>query len=339
MTPRFVAGLAVAAMLSAGIAAAAYIQNHRSPSTAGAGERLLPDLVQKANEVAEITVTSASGSLALRAKDGEWVIADSGYPADRGKVADLVVQLAQLTRIEPKTDNPGKYALLEVEAPDKPTAKGRLVTLKDAGGATIGEVILGKHATGQTVAGRDAQYVRFPSEPASWLVQGAVDAGPEIGSFADTTLLSLAGADIVAARFRQPDGAALEIRRGPKGEDGSTTYEVANLPEGAKLKTEADARSAVMDLASVSFIGVRPRKAESPTSSEVEVETEKGLKLGFKLVEEGGKPWLSVDVLAPGSDQTAADAIAAKVKGWEFQVTDTKAKQLKRTLADLVQSP
>lgn len=338
MTPRFVAGLAVAAAMSAGIATAAYISNHTSVVVSGAGERLLPELVRRANDVAEVSLASASDSITLKARDGQWVVDGSGYPVDRTKLQNILVELARMTKLESKTDNPTKYALLEVDAPAAEGAKGRLLTLKDTNGNTIGEIVLGKPAVGLAGAGGKAQYARIPSEARSWLIQGEIDVKPEIASFADTRLLSLTGFDITAARFRHPGSLALEIKQAGKAEDGTTKYEVMNLPEGAKLKDQSAARHAATDLASIEFTDVRPRKAGVPSKAEVEIETAKGMKLGFKLVEDQGKSWLTLDVLQPGSDKAAADALAAKSK-WEFALSEHKAKQFQKTLADLVNAP
>lgn len=341
MTPRLVGVLGVAAALSAGLAAAAWMGNNPAVSSAvGAGERLLPGLVEQANAVAEITVTSASGAITARRADGRWVLAESGYPADPEKIGRLIVQLAQLTRLEPKTDNPEKYALLQVEAPDREGARSRLVTLKGADGGVLAEAILGKPAAGRVGGGREAQYARLPSEPASWLVQGAADPKPEFGAFADTRLLTLAGGDIRSATFRKPgEETPVEIRKAEPAADGQAQYEVANLPEGGKLRNAADARHAATDLARVDILDARPRKDGVTPAAEVEAETESGMKLRFRLVEEVGKPWLSIDVLEPGSDQAAADALAAKADGWEFAVSDHKARQFRKSLADLVEGP
>ena len=336
MRPRGVLILAVVAVCVA-LAAWAYTANNRGIVASGhAGQRLFPELVAKANDIAEVTLKGADGAFTVKAKDGAWTT-ESGYPASREKIARIVVGLAGMTRVEPKTDNPSKYPLLEVDAPDKPDAKGRLLTVKDAKGATLAEVILGKSASDQIGGGKAAQYARLPSEPASWLVEGRVDARPTPDSFVDTAVLSLDREAVEAARFIRPDGSVLELRKTGKTGDGQSKYEVAGLPAGAKLKSEADPRFAATDLATLDFTDVRPAKDMASPASKVELDMAKGLKLGFGLTEEDAKAWVTVSVLASGEDKAAADAIAARTKGWEFQVSDYKAKQFKKTLADLIE--
>ncbi|MGE0214096.1 MAG: DUF4340 domain-containing protein [Parvibaculaceae bacterium] len=338
MRPRSVLLLAVAALVSVALAVWAYSANNRIVvSSADTGERLFPALVEKANDVAEVTLKGADGSFTVKAKDGKWTIA-SGYPASQEKITRIVVELARMVRVEPKTDNPAKYPLLEVDAPDKPDAKGRLLTVKDAKGATLAEVILGKTATGGIGGGKDAQYVRLPSEPASWLVEGRVDARAALDSFVDTSILSLDREAVAAARFIHPDGSVLELKKTGKTEDGQSKYEITGLPAGAKLKSESEASFAATDIAVLEFTDVRPGKDMATPAARAELEMEKGLKLGFGLTEDAGKAWVSVSVLSPGEDKAAADAITAKTKGWEFQVGDYKAKQFKKTLGDLTEA-
>jgi hypothetical protein len=337
MSARVVLVLAVVAVLSVAAAVASYRSTHQGLSTAGAGERLLPELVQKANDVAEITVTEAGKSLSLKAQGEGWVVSDTGFPVARGKLVEAVVGLAGMSRLEPKTANPKKYALIEVDAPGTEGAKGRLYSLKDAKGGVVAEVILGKAAPGRAGAGKDGQYVRLPKEAQSWLVAGRVDAGPELKDWADTSLLSLGMDKMAAARFKQPDGTTLQVKKTGKAEGGGDKFEITGLPAGKKVKNENDVRYAATDLATVEFTDVRPAKAGAAQAAEGELETDKGMKLGFKLVEEGGKAWLALNVVAPGPDKEAADKIAAKVKGWEFQVSEHKAKQFKKRLADLVE--
>lgn len=339
MRPRGVLLLAVATAVSVALAVWAYTANNRGIVASGqAGERLFPALVEKANDIAELTLKGAEGTFAVKAKDGIWTT-ESGYPASREKIAKVIVGLAGMTRVEPKTDNPAKYPLLEVDAPDKPDAKGRLLTVKDARGGTLAEVILGKSASDQIGGGKAAQYVRLPSESASWLVEGRVDTRATRDSLVDTSVLSLDREAVEAARFIHPDGSVLELRKTGKTEDGQSKYEVAGLPAGAKLKSEAEPRFAATDLAVLEFTDVRPAKAAASPAARAELDMAKGLKLGFGLTEENGKSWVTVSVLAPGEDKAVADALTAKTKGWEFQVSDYKAKQFKKTLADLIEAP
>src|SRR5690606_33495159 len=73
MRPRSVLILAVAAALSVALAAWAYSANNRGIAAAGeAGERLFPNLVEKANDIAEVTLRGADGAFTVKAKDGAW---------------------------------------------------------------------------------------------------------------------------------------------------------------------------------------------------------------------------------------------------------------------------
>lgn len=337
MTPRIVAGLAVVAALSVGAAAWSYRAGHPNLAVAGVGERLLPELVERVNDVAEITVAQGERSLTVKAEGDGWVVADSGFPASSEKVRRALVGLARLSRLEPKTAIPAKYALIEVDGPGTAEAKGRLVTLKDAAGATVAAVVLGKPAAGRAGPGQEAQYARLADEARSWLVAGRVDAAPELRQWADTTLLSLNVDTVAAARFRHPDGEVVEVKKTGNTDHGAAKFEIVDLPEGKKPKSDITVRYAATDLANIEFVDVRRRKDDRQPVSEAELETDQGLKLGFSLVEEDGRGWLAIRVLDKGKDAETADAIASKAEGWEFALADYKAKQFQKRLSDLVE--
>lgn len=337
MTPRIVAGLAVVAALSVGAAVWSYRASHATLAVAGMGERLLPELVERVNDVAEITMSQGERTLTVKAAGDGWVVAESGFPASSEKVRRALVGLARLSRIEPKTAVEAKYPLIEVDAPGDAEARGRLVTLRDASGATLAAVVLGKPATGQAGAGQEAQYARLADEARSWLVAGRVDVAPELKQWADTTLLSLNVDTVAAARFRHADGEAIEVKKIGKTDQGAAEFEVVDLPEGKKPKSDVTVRYAATDLANIEFIDVRRLKDDRQAVSEAELETDQGLKLGFSLVEEDGQGWLALRVLDKGEDAATADAIAEKAEGWEFALAEYKAKQFKKRLSDLLE--
>jgi hypothetical protein len=62
-----------------------------------------------------------------------------------------------------------------------------------------------------------------------------------------------------------------------------------------------------------------------------------GLKIGYRLVEDDGKGWITVSVLARGKDESEAAEIARRTAGWEYQLSDYKQKQFKKRLAELLE--
>ncbi len=93
------------------------------------------------------------------------------------------------------------------------------------------------------------------------------------------------------------------------------------------------------DLVNLDLIDVRPIKQGGEVTAKSFVTTETGLELAFKLVEEGGKGWVSLEVLKPGSDQKVADDIKTRTAGWEFLVANNKRVAFKKRKKDLLLKP
>jgi hypothetical protein len=337
MSARAILILLIAAALTTAAAAWSYRANHRLAVDLVRGERLIPDLVDKVNEVAAVETSDAAGTLKVVRKDEGWVIDGRGYPADAEKLQRLLVALVQFSKLEAKTAVAAKYPLLELDDPQS-GGKGRLVTLSDKEGATLAAIVLGKPAPGRAGPGKDAQYVRLAGEPQSWLVLGRIDAASDVTRFADPKVVAI-GVDAVArARIVHPDGEILEVVRNGVTEAGTPKFEIAGgVPEGRKVKSDIGVRYTATDLANLEFTDVRPAKAGGIEAARAELETEDGLKLAYRLVEEDGQGWVSVEVIADGKDPAAAEDIRKRTAGWEYRLSEYKAKQLKKRKADLIE--
>ena len=86
------------------LAIVAIATGDRGVSRAAPGERALPALAAKLGDVASVGVKRSSLSLTF-VRDGEsWLVAEKGnYPAAAGKVRQIVLAMADLMLVEPKT--------------------------------------------------------------------------------------------------------------------------------------------------------------------------------------------------------------------------------------------
>ena len=124
-------------------------------------QAVLPVLGQHLTDVAHITLVHGANKTTLVRADGTWVVEEKGnYPADMAEVTQVVLGLADLRYVEPKTQKPDLYPRLEVEDAGKPDGKSTLVTVSDPKGTVLGEVIAGKQGIDQLGGGSDGVYVR-----------------------------------------------------------------------------------------------------------------------------------------------------------------------------------
>ena len=335
MTPKFVGSLALAALVCVAGAIWAYQANNVFVPRGGTGEKVLPGLDAKINDVVGIVVEQGLDKLALVNKDGVWQVRDTLYPVSTVKVKKALIGLVGLSKLEAKTANPKKYLLIDVDGPGKANGRGRQVSLLAKGDKLLAKIVLGKTAAGKVGPGRDAQYVRVVSDETSWLALGSVEGGANLAKWVEPRFLKLDVDSVTYGRI-EIDGEKLEVRRTGKSDSGSSLFELLDIPTGRNPRTSTTIKFAATDLVNLDLLGARPLKAGNKATSRAFIETDTGLKLAFALVEEYGKGWVSLKVEEKGSDVKAADAIIAKTAAWEFLVANYKRDAFKKRKTDLL---
>src|SRR4030095_9522845 len=170
--------LIILAALTAVAGVAAIGVSMRGPATdqvSAGGEKLFPPLAAKVNDVRSLTIARKDGAVTLTKTDQDWTLADkANYPADFGTVRKLLVYLAELRTLEAKTKTPALYASLEVEDLATPDAKSTQVTLKDASGGAVVDLLVGKQRYGRSGSAGDGVYVRKMGDAQAWQARGRI---------------------------------------------------------------------------------------------------------------------------------------------------------------------
>lgn len=142
---QFLLILAVLAVLAAAAAGVALSDRSNWSSADGrAGQKALPGL--RISDVAEIAIRDASGELHLRRGPSGWTLRErADFAADTDRVAAMLVKLAEVKVVQSEPLVESQRARLElVEPKDKAEGAGTAVELKDAKGAVLGRLLLGK---------------------------------------------------------------------------------------------------------------------------------------------------------------------------------------------------
>ncbi len=334
MTPRSVIVLAVAA----GVALAGAGWQLRSNSSgyveAQRGERLLPHLLARANDVASITVSQAGRDVRIERAGTSYVLGGSGYPVKGGKFQTAIVAAASLEKFDAKTAREEKYPLIEVEPTTGKDAKSRLIRFEDAKGNSLGEIILGKKARGRLGgAVGDGQYVRLPEAKQSWLARGVVDADIKLEGWVDNAITDMNVDYVVRATFQPVGGDELVVRRTGVTEGGQPKFELNAIPDGRKPKNDLALRYAATDLANVNFVNVR-KDSGGDIAHRTTLMMADGLIAEFRITSDD---WVSLHVVNDGKDKTTQKDLKARTEGWQYKLADYKLKQLKLSMADLTE--
>jgi len=118
-------------------------------SSAVAGSKLLKDF--PINDVAKITIRSATGEVNLVRGEKGWGVAERGqYPASFEQISRLLKTLWDLKIVQDVKAGPSQFGRLQLVEPAKDaTDTGTLVDLLDANGKRLASVILGKEVKSQ----------------------------------------------------------------------------------------------------------------------------------------------------------------------------------------------
>jgi hypothetical protein len=317
------------------LAIVAIATGDRGVSRAAPGERALPALAAELGDVASVGVKRSSLSLTF-VRDGEsWLVAEKGnYPAAAGKVRQIVLAMADLMLVEPKTQRAEFYPRLDVEDPGN--GKSTLVTLKDKSGTTLAELIIGKRRYDRLGAGNDGVYVRKPGDAQAWLARGSLEFSDQLSSWLDRRILDIPQKRIAKVTLTQPDGTKLVITR----PTADAKFTVEDAPADAKFKSETTTSEPAMALETLDLDDVKPA-AEMPVPDKDVVTgsftTFDGLTVDVRLLDRDDMHWIAVSAAGSGAAETEAKEIADKAARWTYAIPPYKATQLKMKLSDLLE--
>jgi uncharacterized protein DUF4340 len=318
------------------VAAAAYsaVTADRAVSPPPAGARALPGLAGALGDLAWMRLTHGGVNTDFTAIGGRWVVVEKGnYAAAPGKVRRLLLGLADLTLVEPKTDRPDRLERLDLD--DLKDGKSTLVALQDRTGATVARLIVGKSRPDLLGGGNDGVYVRKPDENQAWLARGSLDLADNATGWLDRRILDIAASDIAAVALTAADGTQLTLRRDAK----TGRFEVANPPADAKFKSEEALAAPAAALAGLDLDDVSPA-AELPVPAggvaEAVFTTASGLTVTLRLFTHDKADWIAVAASGEGAAAADGAAAGAKLKPWVYAIAPDRAKLLRTTIADLL---
>ena len=338
MQQRHLIPLASATAVLVALAIVALAIGDRSVSRAAPGQSAFPALAGKLGEVALVSV-SRNGSTMTFIRDGDgWLAKEKGdYPANAGKITQIVRAMADLTLVEPKTRKPDLYPRLEVEDPGK--GKSALVTVKDKSGAVLAEVIVGKQRYDRLGGGNDGVYLRKPGEAQAWLARGSLDPSGEPSSWLDRQILDISEKKIAKVVLTQPDGAKLVISRATP----EAKFAVEDAPADAKFKSESTTSGPATAFETLDLDDVKPAAELAVPDKDVvdaSLTTFDGLTVDVRLVERDKTNWVAISAAGSGAPAEAeAKKIEDKVRRWTYAIPKYKADLLKTKLADLIEPP
>jgi len=306
-----------------------------------AGKPVLPQVAAKLGDVGKVVVKRSSGTITFVHQGNTWTVAEkSGYPADAAKVRKMLLGLAEITYVEPKTAEPSLYKRLNLEDPGAEKSQSALVEVYDNQGGALGSVIAGRRRIDELGGGNDGVYVRLPNEPRSWLARGTLDLDSDIAQWLDRRIVDINEKRTKEAVLQQPDGTKLTIAR-DKPED---KFAVKDFPANHKLKSDtgmvepATALQAfdLTDVKAASDAGFPKDGLNAATYT-----TFDGLSIKVELAKVGESDWIRLSATGGSDDKikAEADTLNQRWSPWVYGIAPYKAGALRTKMDDLLEPP
>ncbi|HWB48386.1 MAG TPA: DUF4340 domain-containing protein [Stellaceae bacterium] len=328
--------LLVAVAVAAGVLAAVVLsRGDRAGSGAAAtGGRALPGLAGKLDQVAALRLTRGAVTVDFRLGNHGWTVVEKGnYPADQDRVRRLLLQLAELELMEPKTDKPELLARLDLD--DPAAGKSTEIGLQSRSGAPLGRIVIGRARPSDVARGEAGTYVRQVGSDQAWLARGAFALGGDALSWLDRRIIDIAPARVASVVLTAADGAAVIVAR----DSPDQPFAIDTPPADARPKPDAALAAPAGALEALTLTDVKPA-AERPSGGErgstAALTTFDGLVVGLRLSPATGGDWLTLAATGSGKAQAEAQAIGRKLAAWTFRIPADRAKLLRTTLSDLL---
>jgi hypothetical protein len=321
--------LAVAAVGAAGYTLRTGAQGFASDRR---GQPVFPGLVQRANDVASLTVRDAERSYTIEKRADGFYDKDSGYPAKADAFRDVVSGAALLSYEETKTADASRYADLGLADPGAaPESVGRQVAMRDAKGDVLASLMVGNRDT--TVGGAaGGSYIRLADQKQTWLVRGEVRVPVPQAAWFEINLVNI-GRDALA-EMRLTGGGLDEIDAvsEKKGDD----LKIANAPEGRETDGGKTMRLSFM-VDPISFQDVRKAKGEPAADARRLVVTSRnGYRVTYTSIGDVAEGWVRFAVdQTEDAGKTEADELRKKIDGFDFKLAQHEIDMLKWGLMDV----
>lgn len=307
------------------------------------GSALLPGFAAHANDVTAIQIVTAGDEAPIelsREADRFVVATREGYPADIGKLRELVIALAEAQLVEDKTANPENYGKLGVDDPAEGGSGTKIVL---SGPDFSYSVILGNAAQGEY------RYARVVNEPRSYLIDQNPAVPADAAEWLAPEILDVGPDRVARVRISHADGESLVIE---KSAQDSTDFTVLDVPGGRELSYASVGNGIGAALDGLELSDVRLPQGEGAATTVV-FETFEGLTITAQVYADEDRHWVGfraqpIDRPAPGIDDEAsrdneavrmADEINDRLSGWQYRIPDFKTNLLMRRWDDILKAP
>lgn len=307
------------------------------------GTRIFPELASNLDSVSRLKLRHRDTTITLERRPNGWVLLESdGFPARSKSIQELLFALSETRRLEPKTQEPARYARLQVEDPKEPAANSIGVEVFADDGSPLASLILGKENLLLQAIGEGGAYLRLPGQKKVWLASGNLVAKAEPKDWLDNPIIDIRRQRFAKATIAHPNGDILIVRNAGKDKGG---FILDGLEANEKLISDFYPTDIARLWEKFEVHGARKRDAVSfPENASIKgrYETADGLIVAFELATVDGKDWLLINSATTDNSQSPeavaeAKAFADRTRDFVFEIPEFESIHLKKNRAQVVQ--
>jgi len=333
MTPRTFIALSVVTAIT--VAAAAVSVANRPSATYIPKDRpyVFAGLDEKLNDTFSIAIRNADRQFTVRrAKDGWGIEELNDYPAKFDNVKTLLVQLAQLRYLEPKTADPERFGRLELRDVTVKGSKASKVTVKDKEGRVLAEGLIGKRNADLFGTGRGGTYMRIAGKTESWLIEGSATLGDGPADWVSRRIVDIKSDVVKRLEITSPSkGKVVVDRNAPTDKD----FKLHDLPAGKNQRGQWETNQMPKAFEALDLVDLKRAdevKFGDGATYMGQFETFDGLLINTEAAQVGKKYWVRLSASTTGGAgddaRKQAAAINARHKGYVYEVKEEVGKKL-----------
>ena len=327
---RNLAILGAAAVVAVVLAALALWHQTSLVAPKYAAQSFFPDLPARVREVARIHIASrkfGAFDIVFEPTKGYVLPGEHNYPADFTQVRTMLIGMAALETIAPKTSRSDWLHYLDLDAPAK-GGGGTLISLFDEHGTTIASLIAGKTKDIGEPGGAIGLFIRKPDSNQSWLARSVFEPKPDPNDWLDKDVIAIDRARIQEAVVTPPNGPSYTVRR---DNPSDSQFTLVDMPKGRELGYDTAPQGVAESLVDFTFDKVAPSSQfDFSNAAELVTRTFDGLTVTARIIKTGEEYWLTLSADGATGKREASDearAINHHASGWAFRIPAYKGAQ------------
>ena len=273
-----------------GILLAIFLNREPSSTISQSGQKLFPELTNVVNDIKEVVIQTKEQTVTLKRDGQTWGVKEkANYGANFEKVKQVIVGLAELRIVEPKTKTPELYERLGLQDTDQEGSSSKMVTLKTTDNPEAARIVVGNQKPAKSNPRMSDIYIRKPDDPQTWLVTGNLPLETVSGEWLDKEVTALTTKRVHQVTVTHPKGETLYLSKA-KPED--LDFHLDSVPDGFKVSSQFNVNNVVGTLVQLELEDVKPQAevdfSANPGVSAV-LETFDGLRLHVETTKKDEK--------------------------------------------------